>query len=378
MAERRRLGVLRALLLAASAIALSATASRAQDLSELNARILEHPQDTDLNLQYAHVAEQHGKLRLALAAYERVLINDPNNIEAQRGYERVRGIIEPAHTSLRVTLEEQWDSNPRDVSDNAKSAYSTEARATLTDERRFGAQRWRTVANLDAEFTPEMRDLNYVYLGAQTGPRFDVSPNVGAAPAIGLAVAALDNQFYFDEINLGVTFEGRQNGLSYWTRARAGWRDYSSDSTASAGAYVELIGGVSAPHIVSENDSIVAIPWVRWSDIEGSSQNFLNDQFAPGQYEEFGVQATYNYRLNDQLSVSIGAVAHQRQYSHTEINGKDRRDTYMAPRASLTLWNPFNCNCGVQASYQYRNNDSNDPTAEYDGRQFSVSLFKQF
>ena len=84
----------------------------AQSLDQLNAQIIEHPRDVSLNLQYARLAEEQGKLRLALAAYERILINDPDNADAQHGYERVRRVIEPPNTSLRAEIGEQWELEP--------------------------------------------------------------------------------------------------------------------------------------------------------------------------------------------------------------------------------------------------------------------------
>ncbi len=70
-------------------IAVSSGAAHAQqtdELEALNQQILDNPQDVDLNLRYARAAEDAGKLRLALVAYERILINDPGNEEARRGY----------------------------------------------------------------------------------------------------------------------------------------------------------------------------------------------------------------------------------------------------------------------------------------------------
>src|SRR5262245_55908471 len=90
MAIRTKLGGLcQALLVAASVTALSAGAAQAQgdDLAALSQQILDNPTDVSLNLRYAEAAEAAGKPRLALAAYERVLINDPSNVEAHQGYE---------------------------------------------------------------------------------------------------------------------------------------------------------------------------------------------------------------------------------------------------------------------------------------------------
>src|SRR5688572_15430422 len=112
MALKRKIGSLcRALLLAASVTALTVGVAQPQDLADLNRQILENPQDVSLNLRYARAAEEAGQPRLALVAYERILINDPSNEEARAGYERIRRSIEPAYTVTRIEAGVRWDSN---------------------------------------------------------------------------------------------------------------------------------------------------------------------------------------------------------------------------------------------------------------------------
>ena len=63
------------------------------ELARLNAQIINNPTDIELNLRYARLAEQRGEPRKALAAYERVLIYDPNNVEAKSGLDRSSGTL---------------------------------------------------------------------------------------------------------------------------------------------------------------------------------------------------------------------------------------------------------------------------------------------
>jgi hypothetical protein len=379
MTTKRRLrGFCRALLLAASVTALSAGAARAQDLRDLNDRILENPQDVELNLRYARLAEELGELRLALAAYERVLINNPDNEEAQRGFARVRRTLEPTYTSLRVEVGGQWDSNPRNLNGSDEEAYSVFGRATLVDERRFGSRRWRTNANFDGELVPEIDELNYAFMGAQTGPIMDVAPHLAAVPAVGVAVAALDGAYYFGEANLGVTLEGQRDGVSFWTRFRAGWRSYGEDSTAEEGAQAEIAAGVSIPRIASRTDALAIVPWVRWSGVEGSTFNFFNEEVAPGEYSELGLDVNYHYQFNDHVVVSAGALAYDRTFPQTEVAGEDRHDVYVSPQTTVTFQNLLPCQCALKATYRYRTNSSNDDAADYDAHQFSLSLVTRF
>ena len=103
MAHQGRMrGLCRALLLAAGVTGLFLGAAHGEDLAALNQQILDNPQDVSLNLRYARAAEEAGKLRFALAAYERILINDPSHEEARRGYELIRRALEPGYTTTRV------------------------------------------------------------------------------------------------------------------------------------------------------------------------------------------------------------------------------------------------------------------------------------
>jgi len=378
MAHKPKLrNLCRALLLAASVTALSVGAVQADDLATLNEQILANPGDVQLNLRYARAAEEAGQIRLALTAYERILINDPSNSEARRGYERIRRTIEPSYTVARIETGARWDSNPMNVDTGEEEAVSLYARGTMVDERRLGGTRWRTIVDAEIEHTPDIDELDYAYVGAQTGPMHYVGPHVAALPAIGVSAATLDGELYFTEANVGVSIEGRADGFSYWARLRAGWRDYEEDFTAENGPYAELIAGITKPQLIAERDTLVVVPWVRWSDVEGSAFDFF-DEYVPGQYTEYGIEAEYKYRLNDHVTVAAGARVRQRDFDSTTVGPDNRSDTYVAPNASVTLQNLLPCACDVRARYQHRVNDSNDAASDYEADQVSLALIARF
>jgi hypothetical protein len=367
-----------ALLLASSITALSTAMAHAQDLDDLNDRILDDAGNVELNLQYARLAEEQGKLRLALAAYERVLINNPDNEEAQRGFARVRRIMEPAYNSLRVEAGVQWDTNQLNLADWDEETYSAYWRVSGVDERRLGSERWRTNLNFEGEIVSEIKELNYARLAAQTGPLKDIAPNLAAHPAIGVAVAALDDSFYYAEANASLTLEGHRDGVSFWARGRAGWRTYAEDAAAEEGPQVEVAAGVSIPRIVAERDSLTLVPWARWSGVEGSAFDAFNNEVTPGEYSEYGIDANYQFQFNDHVTVSAGALAYDRTYTNTEIGGETRRDFYVAPQATVSFQNIMPCQCTLNLTWRWRVNDSNDPAAEYDARQVSAGVVARF
>lgn len=374
-------GMCRALLLAASVTALTVGAASAQqDLESLNEQILANPNDAELNFRYARAAEEAGQLRLALAAYERVMINDPENEVARRGYERIRRMIEPDFTTFTVEVGARWDDNARNSDLLEEEAWSAFVNAVLVDERvGIADRRWRSIVNFEGELVPDIDELDYAYLGAQTGPLFYAGPHLGVIPSIGVGTSILDGEHYFNEANLGLTIEGKNDGMSYWTRLRGGYRKYSDNSAADEGVYAEAIGGLSIPRLVAETDTLVLLPWVRWSDIEGSTF-FFGGEIAPAKFTELGLEATYHYQVNDHLILSAGATVRERWYSDTTVffSTEERNDTYVAPEVSMLVQNFAPCECGIEFAYRYRDNDSNEVSAEFEGNEFEISWVQRF
>lgn len=381
MAIRGKLGALcQALLLAASVTALSVGVAYSQqtgDLQSLGERILDNPQDVDLNLRYAVAAEAAGQPRLALVAYERILINDPNNAAARDGYERIRRIIEPSYTVTRLEVGARYDTNAANLNEDFFFAVPDSttyfAKLMIADERELGGRRWRSILNATIEDNSEFDQLNYGYLGVQTGPIFYVAPHLAAIPSIGGGVATLGDDFYFSEFNLGLTIEGRITGVSYWARARGGYREYDPDSTffstaTDNGPYAELQAGLTKPHLLFERDTLTAQPFARWNSVDGDTFGF-----SPGTYTEYGADVNYNYQLTDHVQASVGVLLRERTFEDY-----DRTDTYTSPQASVTLQRMLPCDCDVRLQYRYRDNDSDDFASTYDAEQVTLQLTTRF
>jgi hypothetical protein len=383
----------RVLLLAASIGALSAGAAFAQDqnnsqdqnsdLSDLNNQILDNPGDVALNLRYAKAAEDAGKLRLALAAYERILINDPQNQEARDGYERVRRRIEPGYTIARLEVGARWDSDPLNLPSfffDLPESTTYYAQGMVANESELGGTRWRSVLNLDVEDNQDVGDLDYDYIGVQTGPVLAVGPHTAALPAIGVSSSWLGGDHYYNEVNVSFGMEGRVEGASYWWRVRDGYRDYDNNTNfffgpvTEDGNYLDFRSGVTKPNVFSNRGSLVVSPFVRFSNIKGSVFDFsLFDELAPGKYLEYGVDADYNYQLTDHVQLSAGALWRQRDFRDSS-----RMDTFVSPQVSLTLQNVLPHNTDIKFEYRYRDNDSNSFLAKYNAKEATVALVTRF
>ena len=100
-AARTGLGTALAVVLAATVV-MPATAQQTADLQELFRQVLVNPTDTAANIRYAQEAERRGELRKALSAYERIVLNEPNNSQARAEYERIKALLEPAQTRFQI------------------------------------------------------------------------------------------------------------------------------------------------------------------------------------------------------------------------------------------------------------------------------------
>ena len=100
------------------------------ELTRVYAQVLRDPTNSQLNLRYAALAEASGKLRWALAAYERVLVNDPGNVEAQAGLQRVRWRLQPNTTQFTAEVGAIGETNPRYL----PSGDRAEAQALARDD----------------------------------------------------------------------------------------------------------------------------------------------------------------------------------------------------------------------------------------------------
>ena len=166
-------------------LAFAPQAKASDQLDALYAQILKHPENSKLNLEFARAAEAAGKTRWALAAYERVTINDPGNAEGQAGLQRIRRKLQPDSSQVTVELGTAVESNPRYYIGPTRTELEGLASAALRDERAINGARWRTTGAVAGQIYSQSGDLNYGYAGLNTGPVLDLFSGISMVPAIG-------------------------------------------------------------------------------------------------------------------------------------------------------------------------------------------------
>lgn len=373
-------GFQRLMMSAAVVLAGAIAPAAADELTAVFADILADPTNTELNLQYALIAEGRGEYRKALGAYERILANDPGNASAKRGLQRVRRILQPPSTTWTFETGLGYESNPlheHHVEGDGDGFAFVKAR--VRDERTFGTTRWRTTGNLFGEGHFEDDELNYAIASGTIGPILDIPGTMTALiPEIGGAVSSLDGRFYYAEVNASATLEGYLDGAYQWARVRAGWRDYDSYWTTDSGWYADVMGKWTRVDIFGEDDAFSIALWIRWSNFDGSIVDAVSGELQPGDYLWGGARFQYDRAMTDWLSVSLFFSVSDRLYGTDKApNGDHREDLLLSPGVALLFDDVLGNQTDLRVEYKYEDNDSNDRRHDYQNHQVMVSVSKR-
>ena len=355
-----------------------------QDLRRVFEQLLQDPTNTDLNFRYASLARERGELRKALAAYERVLANDPDNEEAQAGLRRVRRLLfEPDKTEITVVIGGQYESNPQhEVDTNSSTDDSVlSGRAIVTDNRKFGETRWRTNGDVFTNWHAKFGEIDFINLGVRTGPVLELAEGWDIHPAIGAAYAVLDSEPFFVEGSFSVSIEATKGGIFQSLNFRGAYDDIDGE-VARADAYVlEVNPRFVASNLLTENDSMILNPLYRYNGVRGSGDTGTGasgDTF-PLRYHLVGGRADYYFPVTPETYVGINMTANYEIYNGRVFGeSKGRRDIYLSPGAQVIVSRVLADNHDIIVSYQYQTNLSNDDFEDFENHIAGVSLVWRF
>jgi hypothetical protein len=353
------------------------------ELATINELILKDPQNVELNLRYAKLAEEKGDLRKSLSAYERVTVNSPSDKEGQDGFRRVTRKLQPDTTTMVAELGSGWESNPaRDCCSRTPDALAI-ARIEVKDERSFGDVHWRTLGSAQGEFyRAQGQDLNYGYAGVLTGPMSDLTSQIALHTGLGVGAASYAQHKLYDEALGGLTLETALWKGSQSTRLRVGYRRYGEFFGAGEGFYADLSSRMGFLDIFKPKDIVVVTPWFRWSGINSIPLNVPLEETQPGHYRELGLRGEYYLPIVDWLTLGGSMAVSYRGYIDPTIleTGEPvlRRDWLLAPGASLIFPNIFKKPIDWRIDYKYEDNRSNVAFDRYTDHQITTSAVVRF
>jgi len=377
----RVVGCIIAALLAATCAAKAAT----DQLSYLYSDILLNPADSAINLRYARMAEESGKLRWAYAAYERVALNDPTNQEAQEGLRRVARKLQPNFTEFLLQTGASYESNPFYVPNNLTPEAQAFGTLAMKDERTLGDWRWRTTGLGAGIVHTRANDLNYGYLGATTGPVFDFIAGTSLHLAGGVGGAYFDQHPWYGEAIARATIEANVNGALQSVAFRAAYRDYNNFFPAGQGWYWDVIGRFVAPGFLDPLNMLIVSPWVRRGDAPGATPiSILQPGVEPANFIETGGRIEFFRQIYDGVLVGPAVYLLERWYGSnivpgtTTAAGVKRQDFLWSPGAIVFFPNLFAYQVGLKIEYQYIRDHSNDPAASFVDNVVTASVVARF
>lgn len=363
---------------AAGALALAGSLlpAAADNLSDAYRLVLSNPADSDVNLQYALVAEGNRKWRLALAAYERILANDPHNAAALRGLQRVRRIIQPPSTLWRTEVGTSYVTNPLESATGADPEFFAYGSIRVTDERNLFNQRWRSTVRLYGEGHFEQSDLSNILASADTGPIIDLPGTLfDIHPAVGVAASYFEGRYAYSEVNVASTIEGYLDGTTQWARIRGGYRQYNPFFTSDAGFYAGLDGRLVRKGFTDDRDLVSVAPWFLWSDINGYVLNATSNQITPGRYMAGGARFEYDLVVAPRVTIGPFVQVSDWRFGDLAPDGSHRHDLLVSPGVSLLFSDIFKlAQTDLRIDYRYDHNDSNDPTHDYTNQQVTIAI----
>jgi hypothetical protein len=358
------------------------------ELARLNQQILRSPADVALNLQYATLAESLGLTRLALAAYERILMADPNNQTAQAGIDRIRQAIQPNTTQFFLETGYIWETDPRYTQvDSSHGRDQLLANLEVVDERTIDDLRWRTVGDSSLRYYAGtgVSDLDYGRVGAVTGPVLQMQPGLTFNPGLGVGGAYFDHRWFYAEVSANATFSVYPQGAEQSLTLRGAYRDYNhAFYPGTAGGYADATGKITLPDILPLPDTVIGLsPWVRLSEISGGVGTAivpLTTDIQPGDYTELGTKAQILHSLTDYLIVGASFAVSGRLYQSVEVPGLTvrRKDVTLSPGAQIVIPHIFAYQNDLRIGYQYIWNHSNVPTDTYKDHVVMVTLATRF
>jgi hypothetical protein len=390
----------------------------------LFSRVLEKPGDAALNKQFARDAEARGDLRHAFAALERVVLSSPGDTEAQAEFDRVRNKLKPAVTLTTVEVGANYASNPRQLANTgsvldqynvfaAGERFSVQrpddatydAKLYVADERMLGPFRWRSLAYAKGQFQGNDTGLNTQTISIESGPVFQLTPDVWLHVAGGGSMVWLDERKLYDDASVGATIGGLYRGLTQSVTARYTWRNAHvelgelyddgefADVNADNAQIFDLEGRFVVspkltigdlfyfrPHLqVSQNDGDPTVTFPQynspWDDL------VLQRSLFPGDFTQLGAAVSYYYPLYSGMAfIGAGLEFYQRWYDESssairtagvcsdpwcwnsysvDANAGKRRDTYFEPTAHLIFPNAIASGIDLRFDYRYEHNSSN-------------------
>lgn len=366
--------------------AIAPSCAHAQDDAELRRvfeQILQDPGNPGLNLRYARLAVERGEIRKALAAYERILAQDPNNEAAKAGIRRIQRELEPSVTRVTLLLGGQYESNPHRLAGRGSNRYdgALSGRLQVMDERRIGAIRWRTEGDVYANWHTRFHDIDFGTAGGRGGPVFELGEGYRIHAFVGGSYSWLTRRTFYTEGTAGATLEIESESPLKSVSVRWGYEFVGEDFSTRDGTFVEVSPRFIVNALLVERSIAVVTPYWRYNGVfgEGAAGIDPRSEPFPARYHQLGIRADYFVPLFANVTFGIGAIYEYRHYYETVTDkSKNRRDHIISPTAQIIVAGLVQGQADLIFSYNFEHRASNDRTQLYDNHTAGAKILWRF
>jgi len=353
----------------AVAVLWSVGAAAETELRRIFEQLIENPTDTELNMRYAREAEAQGELRKALGAYERVLINDPDNGQAKAEIARIKRALAPEFTDVTVVLGADYESNVRQLRDaDDADDFAFGARVALRDERKVDDLRWRTNGQAFANVHAEFGQLDYGVVAADTGPILPLAAGWTVRPGVGARYAWLDGETLLYGGSVHLNFENAPTETLQRVDIGAGYDEIGGAFSNRDAFYVDISPRFVWREVAADGDFVAVRPRYRFDGGTGDEPNdrFVRRDIFPERFHHVGARVDYFTPLAPWAFGGVNFEASWRAFNGQVPGGDDgRRDTYIAPGTMVVFPDAFLREHDVMLTYTYEHNVSNDGVENY-------------
>jgi hypothetical protein len=366
-----RLGLTALLAAAATALCVASASARTDELGALFRQLMRDPGNLELNLRYAALSAEQGEFARAIAAYERILAEHPDNRTARQEIERLQRLVYPPHTELVASLGVQYESNSPRRDPSFLTFNDTVGTATLTmeDERVAGDRRWRTFGAAYASLHNRFETGDLGYFGVNTGPLVALGDGWTMRPAVGGVYATRDWQTMFAEGALIANFESRGTGALEEINLRFAGQDWTRRDPGKDA----LIGEATLAFRWRGIASTVDLASIRPVFLYNAAETAENTYATVGLWVSYSVPATaFGAEITSLLGQSqlvVEMLAERAKYDAPDRRlaprSEDRRDYYIAPGARFVVPSLLGLNENWTLHYLFEDNISNEFINKY-------------
>jgi len=341
--------------------------------------ILADPANVPLNLRYARLMERDGELRKALATYERVVANHPENAAARAGLERITRLLASERTDFILGFAIQFESNPRLLDDRFGGTDDLAGILSLRveDERTVAGTRLLSRLNVQGKVYSRFTEGNLAYVSADSGPILSLGPGWNARPLLGVEHARVEAGRLFTAVFGGVevTREGRE-----WIRGvefLASYADFADRYPGRDGALVRVRPQLAWDGVLTRGDRLAFDPELAYNAAEGEDEQYRYlalggtlSYLAPVGTALFGFARVYG-------GPDMGVE--RRWYQGREPGAtRDRRDLRLVPGARLIGTEFLGGDVSMVLRYFYERNRSNEDDKDFDNHTLSLTVLWRF